>query len=155
MANDSGLYFVVRRLLDAKTRKAADAIINEHVGDDYLKISRELRDRIDFHRTKNQNSLYYQWLKEIAAQTGQTELEVRRYCKYQFGLPILFRNMPEQASTLRNHLGKASYEEKLKLMDLFAVSSLMNTTEFTEYMERIEHHFRPIGVQLSQPEESE
>ena len=150
--NDAGLHHILRTILDAKTKTKARDIIGQ-IGQDYHAIARELVERIVFKRTLEQNALYYKWISEISKQTKEGEIEVRRFVKFTFGLPIIFRTMPEHGELCKRRLGAMDYDEKLKLMDLFAVSSLMKTSEMTEYMEQIEMFYRAKGVQLTHPED--
>ena len=92
MTQDSGLYFLVRKLLNAKTATEAREYIDQYVGDEYLSIARELVARVIYKRTTDQNSLYWRWVSEVGQYTGQTKQEVHREAKLALGCPILFRD---------------------------------------------------------------
>ena len=147
--NDSGLYHICRAILDAKTQGDAETYIDESVGNKYLAFAKELLSRVTYHRTVDQNSLYYKWIAEIARQTHDSDIDVRRYCKFTFGLPILFEeDMHKQRDLLRKYFANATHAEKLAMMDMFNVSSLMTTKQFKRYLDQIALHYRAQGTQV-------
>jgi len=147
------LISLIRRVLSAKTKGAAMEIVG-NVGDEYLPIIQEIVARITFKRTLDQNSLYYKWVSEIAKQTGETELEVRRYVKLIIGCKILVDDDEDFKAFCQMALKPLSYAKCLEAMDYVSVSSLMNTKQMNRYMEQIERHYRGQGYSLTQPKEA-
>lgn len=94
-----------------------------------------------YTRSLDQNALSHAWYAEIArTEKEYTPAEVKRLCKYHFGIPILRRNM-EYSEMIEKALGPLSYEERLKAMDLIKVSSVMKTGEMSTYLEHIQRHY--------------
>lgn len=156
MPNDSGLYLIIRKVLDAKTKKAARDYISEYVGNDYLKIANELADRVNFQRTTNQNAQLHAWYGEIAKFQGDTAADVKGECHDKWALPIRLRN--EQFSWLWNQTGaKLTYEQRCKLLASghFAISSAMTTKELAEYSDAIERHYAAQGLVLQRGKDEE
>lgn len=150
--NDSGLYLIVRKILDAKSKKKADDYINEYVGNDYLKISRELADRVSYHRTKDQNRLYWEWVGQVASFQGETKEDIHREAKLSIGCPILFRDGEKFAAFYRRVVAPLPRELRLEAMDYIDVSSVMTTKQFSEFADQFEKTWRARGVDLTIPE---
>lgn len=95
----------------------------------------------DKPRTLSQNSLVYALYTQISAESGQeTELEVRRRCKYAYGLAIAYEGDTEALDTLRTMLRALTYSQRMKAMDCIQVSSIMSTNQLTRYVAAIEEH---------------
>lgn len=86
-------------------------------------------------RTLSQNALKSVWYFDIAKHRGDVNAkDVERECKYKYGLPIIRRN------AMQNYVheqitDKLIYEKRIKVMDCFAVTSIMSVTELKEYLE--------------------
>jgi hypothetical protein len=78
----------------------------------------------------------------ISIQTGETPQEVRRYCKYTFGLVILVENHPDIAKRFRTMFKSLTYEDRLKAMDYIDVTSKFNVTQGSRYIESIINHYQ-------------
>lgn len=152
MPNDSGLYFILRKLLGAKTKKEADAYINEYVSEDYMKIAQELAGRLSYQRTIPQNSLIFKWYSEVGKQMGETADEVRCRAKLDIGCVIMRRDDPVFNGFFEKSIAPLSRERQLKSMRFISMTSLMNTKQATEYLDSFEHVHRAQGLQLTQPE---
>lgn len=154
--NDSGLHKIIREVLDAKTKKAALEYIGKDVGDDYVKIANELADRVNFHRTTNQNAQLHTWYGKIAKFQGDTAADVRGECHHKWALAIRLRN--EQFAWLWSQTGaKRTYEQQCKILasSHFAISSAMTTKELAEYMDAIERHYAAQGLVLQRGKDEE
>ena len=104
------------------------------------------------HRTTPQNRLVFQWYGDIAKQLGdRTVVDVRRECKLTIGVPIMravdgFRDMYDRL------IKPMLYADKLEMMEWVPVTSLMTTSQLTEYLDTISVVYSAQGVRLTDPE---
>jgi hypothetical protein len=106
-------------------------------------------------RSTAQNALAFAWYKDIAGQVGDSPSGIRSYCKLHLGVAILkegtskiCRQFAEQYDTIIRPL---PYEKKLELMlppIELPITSLMNSKQFTAYLDAIHVHFTAQGVAL-------
>lgn len=92
-------------------------------------------------RTLRQNAWIYKAYQMLGAQGDMTQSEYRRYCKYHFGLNILFEDDPESAVIWRKMLKSVSYEDKLLSMDRIDVTSAFNPDQGARYIQEIINAF--------------
>ena len=92
-------------------------------------------------RTLRQNGWINKSYQMLAAQGDMTQAEYRRYCKFHFGLNILFEENPESAVIWRKMLKSVSYEDKLLSMDQIDVTSTFNVDQGKRYIEEIINAF--------------
>lgn len=109
------------------------------------------------HRSTAQNRLQNMWFKEIAEQKGDiTAAYARAYCKLTIGIPIL-REQNEAFRIRYDEIVKPlPYEQKIAFMSEplnLPVTSLMNTKQFTEYLDGIIRHFGEQGIVLTMPDD--
>lgn len=114
--------------------------------------------RIEFINDKRslpQNSLFYALYGQVATQKGdESSDEIKAYCKYHFGLPIVCGADPEYAALLKNAIrSDLDYETKMKIVDRLPVTSLMDTKQGSEYIDRIIRHYSQQGLCLMHPSE--
>ncbi len=94
------------------------------------------------NRSLSQNAIAAVWYNQIDKQinypVGQTKCE----CKLFFGVPIL-RAEDESFMDRYDRLIKNRYtqEEKLEMMRILPVTSLMSVKQMTRYMESIQHYY--------------
>lgn len=92
-------------------------------------------------RTLPQNSLKAVWYGDIASKRGDTSAkEVERECKYKYGLPIL-RREPKYEFVFSKAVDVLDYERRLKVMDCFAVTSIMSVEELSEYLDMMQSDY--------------
>ena len=104
-------------------------------------------------RSNPQNKLGHKWYGEIAAQLGdQTALDVKKYCKLHFGVPIMRAASEIFRDEYDRVLRRLPYETKLALMAFYPVTSIMTTKQETEYLEAIRDEFIGKGFRLTDPE---
>lgn len=104
-------------------------------------------------RTKEQNRLQFLWAREAAEQRGdRTTEEQRNEWKLRFGVPIMREDSPEFRETYDRLIKPLSYEQKLRAMDLIAVTSLMKVRQMVRYLDAIERECADEGVKLTQPD---
>ncbi len=109
------------------------------------------------HRSLEQNDLSHVWYREIANQGKQHTIdEVKRECKLTIGIPILRAISDEFRATwdvfVKNN-PDASYEERLKLMDMIDVTSIMTTKQMSEYLDNLYWKYTQAGYHLELPKE--
>ena len=95
-------------------------------------------------RSLDQNAISHVWYSQIAAELKQDdELQVKRWCKLHFGVPILRAEDPEfrafYDAAIKPHL---DYEQKLMAMDHVPVTSLMTKPQLSKYLVAMQEHYR-------------
>ncbi|MCP4988677.1 MAG: hypothetical protein GY928_22290, partial [Colwellia sp.] len=70
-------------------------------------------------RSLDSNALSFHWYREISEQGDMQPNDVRNYCKYHYGLPILAAAEPGLSGTLRKALQAIEYEDRLEMMGKF------------------------------------
>jgi hypothetical protein len=101
-----------------------------------------------WRRSLDQNALSHAWYAQVARDEGEfTPEEVKRRCKFYFGLPILCED-EEMAGLLipmRDSLSDGCDENdehhKYLAMDLIKITSLMSTDQFSRYLEAVQRHY--------------
>ena len=100
-------------------------------------------------RTLDQNAFCYVLYKQVSDQKGDmSELEVRRHCKYFYGLPILRRHSGYAVFLKRLSTLGMEHEEKLKSMDYLDVTSIMSVEELREYIDTMIMEWAKQGIIL-------
>ena len=96
-------------------------------------------------RTLPQNSLKSVFYKEISdRRADSTPKDIERECKLNYGIPILRRREMETWLYERT-IDKLNYEQKLKIMDTFKVTSDMSVDELKEYMSTMQSDYPFLG----------
>ena len=107
-------------------------------------------------RSLDQNAISHAWYAQVARELREgTEAHVKAECKLWFGVPILRRDDDEFREKYDRIVKPMSYENKLDLMDWFPITSLMKTPQLSEYLEKMQNHYRGRGVWLEFPEQRE
>ena len=135
--------------MDAKTKGKAQEIVDQ-AGREYKSMARELRDRLTFPRTTNQNALLHKWYGQIAKHEGdRSAKDVKGECHHKWALDIRLRD--DQFAWVWERTGALlPYEKQCSLLasETLGISSRMSTAELNEYLSEIENHFAPMGVHL-------
>lgn len=122
---------------EIKLQHTIGVLRNEFAQQGYLRVILST----DKPRTLSQNALIYKAYSRIALESGQeTERQVRRRCKFDYGLAIAYENDDEALEVLRAMLGPLTREQRMKAMDHIEVSSIMNTDQLSRYYIAIEEH---------------
>lgn len=139
------------------TTETAQEHFLQHVSLLRLSGQRPLFQQVDESRSTDQNAMFYALYRDIAHQAeDQTDLDIRRFCKLHFGVPILrrdsekFRERYDQ--TIKTNL---TYEQKLLSMDILDVTSLMGKKQGSEYIDTIVREYSQLGFALAHPSERE
>ena len=106
----------------------------------------EIKDK----RTLDQNALLYKWYDQIDTIKQEGIGKARQYCKLEIGVPILRGESPEFCeqydSLIKNRF---AYDEKLKLMDWFPITSLMSKPQFSRYLDEMQKRYAEQGIILT------
>ena len=79
--------------------------------------------------------LCYKQIQQMSE--GMTAKDVERQCKLNYGVPILRRDCEIQDYVFGDLERRYGYERMLKIMDMFAVTSTMNTKQCGEMIEQM------------------
>lgn len=103
-------------------------------------------------RSIPQNAVTHVWYGQIARELREDdELGWKCYCKLHHGVPILRAEDDEFRETYDGAIKGLSYEQKLKVMRLFPVTSLMTKEQLSKYAEAVQADFARRGVRLEFP----
>ena len=113
-------------------KDAACEIIDMQVTHKYLQVSIKKATR-----TNLQNAWIYKAYSMLEKQGDMTAAEYRNYCKYTFGLPILFASDNDTSTAWRIMLKSIPYEGRLLAMEQMQVTSLFSADEMGRYIDAI------------------
>jgi hypothetical protein len=106
-------------------------------------------------RSLNQNDLTHAWYAQIARELREDdELGWKCYCKLHHGVPILRAEDAEFRATYDVAIKGLSYEQKLRVMRILPVTSLMTRAQMSKYAEEVRRDFTGRGVPLEFPEQA-
>ena len=118
-----------------------------------LKLPLTVQHKQGADRSLDQNHLQFLWANEFAAAMGdRTGEEVRLDWKLRHGVPILRAEDEGFRSTYDANLKGLPYAEKLRLMALIPVTSLMTVKQMTAYLDTVQREALAQGVRLTDPE---
>jgi len=104
-------------------------------------------------RSLPQNAVTHVWYSQIANELREDdELGWKCYCKLHHGVPILRAENEEFRLAYDNAIKGLSYEQKLQVMRLLPVTSLMTKEQLSKYAEAVQADFARRGVRLEFPE---
>lgn len=104
-------------------------------------------------RSLPQNAISHVWYEQIARELREDDaLGWKSYCKLHHGVPILRAEDGEFRETYDSTIKSMSYEQKLKVMRFFPVTSLMSKDQLSKYAEAVREDFAQRGVMLEFPE---
>jgi len=92
-------------------------------------------------RTLKQNSWINKAYEMLSIQGDQTFLQYRCESKYLLGLPILMEAYPDEAVVLRPMLESIFYEDRLRFMLHYPVTSRFNLKQGKQYIEEMIAHY--------------
>lgn len=111
------------------------------------------------NRSREQNSLMWKWLTVIEAETGQDRESLHEHYKSKFLSRILVRDDPkyaEMSARVKAVRADGLHEiaDQMRSQIMFLTStSVLNTKQFSEYMDLIERDAADMGIALPQPPE--
>ena len=128
-----------------------------YINQELLKLDKSKAYRITVQewqkRSISSNNQIHLWFGEIAEFYGdRTALDVKNFCKRQFGLSILLRS-PVHSDKIAFLLDKLDYhnhsfESQMKLVQCLDVTSLFKTSEMKKFMEDMIIYWNDLGVPI-------
>jgi hypothetical protein len=130
---------------DESAQRFIGMVRQEYQAHRYLSVS--LRTGKD--RSQSQNALTHAWYEQIARELPDDDaLGWKCYCKLHHGVPLLRAEDEEFRTVYDETIKGLSYEQKLKVMRVLPVTSLMTTGQLTKYAEAVRDDFSVRGVLL-------
>ena len=115
----------------------------------YLKLTM----RTGKDRSGRQNDISHAWYEQVARELREDDaLGVKCYAKLHHGIPILRAEDAEFRALYDDTIKGMSYEQKLKVMRLLPVTSLMTKPQLSAYLAAVQEDFSRRGVVLKFPE---
>lgn len=116
-----------------------------------VRSNKKVRIRVDetvSKRSLEQNAVTHLWYAQMARElTEDDELGWKCYCKLQHGVPLLSAEDEDFRESI-DLIGHHTYEQWLKIMRILPVTSLMNKSQLTKYVDAVRDDFERRGVRL-------
>lgn len=104
-------------------------------------------------RSLDQNAISHAWYEQIARELREDDVTGwKSYCKLHHGVPILRAEDEEFREAYDSTIKGMTYEQKLKVMRMLPVTSLMTKAQLSKYLEAMQDDFHTRGVRLEFPE---
>lgn len=104
-------------------------------------------------RSLPQNAISHTWYAQMAREDKQDdELGHRCYCKLHHGVPILRAESPEFREFYDTAMRGLPYEQKREFMKFVPVTSLMDKTQLSKYLEAVQADYATRGIRLEFPQ---
>lgn len=104
-------------------------------------------------RTLDQNAISHAWYEQMAREDRQYDaLGHKCYCKLHHAVPIMRAEEPDFREAYDAAIKGLSYEQKLLVMRLLPVTSLMTKDQLSRYLETVQADYGSRGVLLQFPE---
>jgi hypothetical protein len=105
-------------------------------------------------RTLPQNNFTHAWYTQIAAELPEDDAKGWKcYCKLHHGVPILRAENEDFRLAYDSTIKGMTYEQKLAVMAILPVTSLMGRKQLSKYAEAVQADFLSKGVRLEFPVE--
>jgi hypothetical protein len=93
-------------------------------------------------RSLGQNALLHAWIQQIARETGEDEPEgIKAFIKLHFGVPLLRAENDGFRKLYDENLKRLPYEQKLSVIRLIPVTSIMTTAQLSEMLTIVQGHY--------------
>ena len=104
-------------------------------------------------RSLDQNAISHAWYEQISRELREDDsLGWKCYCKLHHGVPIIRAEDEEFREAYDATIKGMTYEQKLKVMRMLPVTSLMTKPQLSKYLEAMQGDFERRGVRLEFPE---
>lgn len=104
-------------------------------------------------RSLSQNDISHAWYEQLARELREDDaLGWKCYAKLTIGVPILRAEDEEFRAVYDSAIKGLSYEQKLGVMKILPVTSLMTKAQLSKYLEGMQTEFQKRGVWLQFPE---
>ena len=105
-------------------------------------------------RSAAQNRLSHVIYAYIEKHSNDTlKHDIKSYCKYKFGLPIIIEEELELTEQFKTVLSKLTYEERITAMELIPLTSLLSVKQMAVYLTNVYTYFDSMGYQLPKPDD--
>lgn len=105
-------------------------------------------------RSLDQNGISHVWYEQLARELREDDsLGWKSYCKLHHGVPILRAEDEEFRTAYDATIKGMTYEQKLLVMRMLPVTSLMTKPQLSKYLEAMQADFERRGVRLEFPGE--
>lgn len=106
-------------------------------------------------RSLSQNDISHAWYEQLARELREDDAEGWKcYCKLHHGVPLLRAEDEDFRATYDKAIRPLGYEQKLAVMKILPVTSLMTKAQLSKYLESVQRDFQARGVWLQFPQES-
>lgn len=103
-------------------------------------------------RSPAQNRLQFDWAREVSEQLGdRTADEVRCDWKLRHGVPIMRAESEAFRATYDEILKPLPYEQKVRMMQMVSVTSLMTVPQMSRYLDTVQRECLQMGLRLTKP----
>ena len=104
-------------------------------------------------RSISQNSISHTWYEQLSREMPDDDaLGWKCYCKLHHGVPILRAEEDGFRESYDMTVKRMSYEEKLIVMRILPVTSIMSTEQFSKYLQAVKDDFEKKRVFLLFPD---
>lgn len=104
-------------------------------------------------RSLDQNAISHAWYEQMAREDRQYDaLGHKCYCKLHHAVPIMRAEEADFREAYDAAIKGLSYEQKLLVMRLLPVTSLMTKDQLSRYLEAVQADYGSRGVLLQFPE---
>ncbi len=136
---------------DKSLQQAIQSISEEYSHHRYLKVN--IKTGKD--RSLEQNAISHKWYEIIASNLPEENMiGWKCFCKLHFGVPILRTEDDDFREAYDKAIKGLMYEQKLSVMNILPVTSLMTKGQLSRYLEAMQNHFTTRhGLVLEFPEE--
>lgn len=105
-------------------------------------------------RSLDQNAISHAWYEQLARELKEDDaIGWKSYCKLHHGVPILRAEEEDFRESYDAAIKGLTYEQKLKVMRILPVTSLMTKPQLSKYLDAVQADFLAKGVRLEFPEE--
>jgi hypothetical protein len=103
-------------------------------------------------RSIPQNNHSHTWYEQMAKELPEDDaLGWKCYCKLHHGVPILRAENEQFREAYDGTIKGMTYEQKLEVMKILPVTSLMTKPQLSKYLEVVQADFLRRGVRLEFP----
>ena len=104
-------------------------------------------------RSLDQNAISHAWYEQLSREMREDDaIGWKCYCKLHHGVPILRAEDEEFRTAYDATIKGMTYEQKLQVMRLLPVTSLMVKDQLSKYLEAMQADYSRRGVRLEFPE---
>jgi hypothetical protein len=103
-------------------------------------------------RSLEQNNFSHAWYEQMAKELPEDDaLGWKCYCKLHHGVPILRAENEQFREAYDSTIKGMTYEQKLQVMKILPVTSLMTKPQLSNYLKEVQEDFLRRGVRLEFP----